>query len=318
LFCKVYTNAPLAGRALLMARAAIVLALLACSARICLAAPDDEEPPAEAPGVNQVFAINETNFDQWVFQSNGNAETARERIKSRLALQVAELERICDLSDAQKEKLSLAARGDVRRFFGQVEEVRAKFMKARNDQNAFGQIWQEIQPLQSKQAVGLFGDRSLFAKTLRNTLTAEQWEKYRTVLEERHRFRYRATIEVAIASLESSVALRREQRETLGHLLLDRTNPPLVFGRSDYWFVMHRLAGLKEIELKPLFDEQQWNKLRPQLLQANYRQMLIQNGVIATDDDNRPKTTDAATPDEKKQPEKKHDEKRQSEKDAKS
>jgi hypothetical protein len=305
LFCNVSTNVRLGGRARLMARVAIVVAMLALSLGVCLAAPDDEEPPAEAPAVNQGFAINETNFDQWVFQGNGNANTARDRIKSRLALQVAELERICGLSEAQKEKLALAARGDVRRFFVQVEEVRAKFLKARNDQNAFGQIWQDIQPLQSKQAAGLFGDRSLYAKTLRNTLTPEQWEKFQKVLEDRRRFRYRATIEVAIASLENAVALRREQRETIGQLLLDRTNPPLVFGRSDYWFVMHRLAGLKETELRPLFDEQQWNKLRPQVLQANYRQMLIQNGVIGPEDDNRPKTTDAAPADSKKQDAKK-------------
>ncbi len=257
------------------------------------AAPDDEEPAPEAAAVNQNFNVNESNFDQWVFQRAGNASAGRQRIRSRLKLQFDELHRVCGLTDAQKQKLALAAEGDTKRFFDQVEEVRQKFLKVRNDQNAFGQIWQEIQPLQTKQAAGLFGDKSFYAKTLRKTLDAEQVEKYQAVLDERRRFRYRASIEVAMATLESSVALRNEQREALVHILIDKTQPPIAFGQYDYYLVMYRLASLPENDLKPLLDERQWKLMQQPFNQArSMKAMLIQNGMIANDDNQPAKATD--------------------------
>jgi hypothetical protein len=272
----------------------LALGALLLGATDGFAAPDDEEPAPDAAAVNQNFNMNESNFDQWVFQGAGNASAGRQRIRSRLKLQLDELHRVCGLTDAQKQKLALAAEGDTKRFFDQVEEVRQKFLKVRNDQNAFNGIWQEIQPLQMKQAAGLFGDKSFYAKTLRKTLNAEQVEKYQAVLDERRRFRYRASIEVAMATLESSVALRNEQREALVHILIDKTQPPIAFGPSqyDYYLVMYRLTSLKDV--KPLFDERQWKLMQQQFNQyRGWKQMLIQNGVIGADDGKAAKSADA-------------------------
>ena len=82
------------------------------------AAPDDGEAvKLNEQVVNNGFEMNEANFDQWVFQNNGKAKQAREKINVRLKLQLDELNRICQLTDTQKQKLTLAASSDIKRFF---------------------------------------------------------------------------------------------------------------------------------------------------------------------------------------------------------
>ena len=249
------------------------------------AAPDDEELVPEAVAVNRNFTVNESNFDQWMFQGVGNAGAGRERIKVRLNLQLDELDRVCGLTEAQKQKLALAALGDTKRFFDEVEEVRKKFLEVRNDQNAFQQIWKDIQPLQLKFAAGLFADKSFYAKTLHKTLNAEQAAKYRAVSDERRRFRYRASVEAAMAMLENAVPLRHEQHEALVGILLDKTQPPATFGSYDYYLVMYRLASLPEKDVRATLDDRQWKLMQQQFQQARaMRGMLVQNGAIAAED----------------------------------
>ena len=261
-----------------------VLALcisLLCQAR-AFAAPDDVEPPAVADvQVNEGFMMQEANFDQWVFQGSGSAAAGRARINSQLKLKLDELNRVCDLTAEQQKKLTLAARGDMKRFFDQVEEVRRKFLKVKNDPNGFNNVWQEISPLQQKLSAGLFGDTSLFAKTIRRTLNDEQQAKYQAVVDERRRFRYRAAVEVSLHTLSNTVALRHDQHEALLKLLVEETRPPLVFGQYDSHVVMYGMSGLPAAKLKPLFDDRQWKLLQQQFTQARgMESYLVQNGII--------------------------------------
>ncbi len=242
---------------------------------------DDDDPPAPAAQANNGFFMREENFDQWVFQGNNNAAAGKARIESSVKMKLAELRRVCELTDAQAKKLSLAAKGDMRQFFEDVEVVRRKFLKVRNDQNAFNQIWQEISPLQQKQAAGLFGDSSFFAKTVRNTLTREQHAKYQVVLDDRRRFRYQAAAEVALHTLSNSIALSHDQHEAIFKLIIEETQPPLTFGQYDQYFVFYSLAKLPNAKLKPLLDDRQWKLLQPQLQQGRAMEAnLMQQGMI--------------------------------------
>ncbi len=258
----------------------VVLIILSRLAPFAVA-DEEDDAPAEAAQVNQGFFVQEENFDQWVFQGSGNAAAGRTRIKSSLQVKLAELQRVCNLTDAQSRKLSLAAQGDLKRFFDEVEVVRQKFLKVRNDQNAFNNIWQEIHPLQQQQQAGLFGDTSLFGKTIRKTLTEEQRAKYQSVLEDRRRFRYRAAIDVSLHTLTNTVALRNEQHEAVFKLLAEDTQPPQIFGQYDQYFVFYSLAKLPNAKLKPLFDDRQWKLLQQHLQQGRgMESTLIQQGMI--------------------------------------
>jgi len=265
-----------------MRRGILALLVLVSSWTSAGAAPDDGEPPvAVDPQANNGFMIQEANFDQWVFQGSGNAAAGRARIQSLLKLKLDELVRICELKEAQKQKLTLAARGDMKRFFDEVEVVRKKFLAVRNDQNAFNNIWQEIGPLQQRQAAGLFGETSIFAKTLRKTLTAEQQESYLAVVEERRRFRYRAALEVSLNTLSGSVGLRHEQHEALLKLMVEETPPMKLFGQYDHYAVLYQMSKLPTQKVKGLVDERQWKLLQPHFDQGRGMEAhLVQNGII--------------------------------------
>lgn len=253
------------------------------------AAPDDRieasNAQAAAGAVNGNFNIAPENFDRWVFQGSRNIDGAREQLRSHVLLQLDELTRKCGLTESQREKLLLAARADEKRFFDAVEIVRKKFLEVRHDQNAFNAIWQDIQPLQQRQSVGLFGASSFFGKTLRKTLNAEQVTQYGVIDEERRQFRWRAAVDVSLLTLEDAVPLQHAQRERVIELLLERTQPPRAFGQYDHYVVRLRLSQLPERELRPLFDERQWKLLQAQFGQVRgMEQFLVQNGVLEPQD----------------------------------
>ena len=213
----------------------------ACTGPPARASEDDMDEAPVAVQANEGFEIAESNFDQWIYQGAANAESGRARINSRLKIHLDELDRICSLTPDQRQKLMLAGHGDMKRLFDQIEVVRAKFRAVRKDQNAFNQIWTDINPLRQKVASDLFSENSFYGKTLKSTLTPEQLASYQVVANERKRFRYRAAIAVAFTNLEKIIPLRHSQRQVLMEMVLQETNPPRTFGSHDYQFVLLQL-----------------------------------------------------------------------------
>lgn len=263
----------------------IVLILVACATLLggfVYASKDDvDEVPAAANQVNEGFEVAEENFDQWIYQGAANAQAGRERIKARLKIHLDELDRICSLTPEQKQKLTLAAQGDMKRLFDQIEVVRIKFRAVRKNQNAFNEIWNDINPLRQKVNSDLFSDRSFYGKTLRSTLTPEQFANYEVMVNERKQFRYRASIAVAFTNLEKIVPLKNSQRQVLMEMVLLETKPPRSFGSHDYQFVVLQLSRFPEDRFKKVLDDRQWKLLEGHI--AQYRgleQALIQQGII--------------------------------------
>jgi hypothetical protein len=149
-------------------------ALLLGASASCVAEDDEVVDGPIVPNMQQQVQFARIDFDQWLFQPSGNAAQALQRIETQVKLQLAELDRVSQLTAAQRQKLELAARGDMQRFQDAVEVLRRKFNAVKDDQNAANQMWQEIQPLQARQARGLTGPGSLFVKVIPNTLTPEQ------------------------------------------------------------------------------------------------------------------------------------------------
>jgi hypothetical protein len=261
--------------------AALTVAAGLCAPNAAISSEDDTEPPPVADLAIDAFAIDESNFDQWIFQGSGSSTAGKARMDAYLKLKIEELTRVCELSELQKKKLTLAARGDMKRFFDQVEVVRKKFQAVKNDRNGFNQIWQEISPLQQKQQIGLFGDSSMFAKTLQKTLTEEQLVSYRKVTEDRRRYRFRASIEVALVNLGNTVALRHDQHQALVKLIVDESALPHSFGQFDEHLVTYAMSKIPAAKLKAIVDDRQWKLLQPHLNQGRGMEaFLAQQGVI--------------------------------------
>jgi hypothetical protein len=270
---------------LLTAAALLAIAAAGPSAR----AQDEEEAPAPAV-VNRMngFVMNDFQFDQWVFGNMGmaNANAARNRLDSLLTLNVEDLERTCGLTPVQKKKLLLAGRGDIKRFFDRIEEVKKKFAPQKNDhfQNQIQQIWQEIQPLQTAYNSGLFGVDSIYAKAIRATLTPEQAGKHEDVVRDRTLYRYWARVDLAMELLNNEVGFTDDQRRQLVKLLREETKPPRKLGQQDYYVVLYQLSRIPEARIRPVFEDVQWRFLKRQIDQGRGMEMILkQSGFVPGD-----------------------------------
>jgi hypothetical protein len=214
-----------------------------------------------------------------------NAAAARNRLDSLLTLNVDDLERTCGLTPVQKKKLLVAGRGDIKRFFDRIEEVRKRFTKNQNDQNQFAQLWQEVQPLRNAYHAGFFGEESIYAKALKATLTPEQVGKHEAVVRDRTLYRYWARVDLAMELLNNEVGFTDDQRRQVVKLLHEETKPPRRLGENDYYVVLYQLSKIPEAKIKPVFEDIQWRFLKRQLDQGRGMEMFLkQNGFVAADE----------------------------------
>ncbi len=112
-------------------------------------------------------------FESWAFQ--GQSEAAiKKRFSSQVEVEIRQLQLACKLTEDQLEKLRLAAKGDISRFFRDVEKARRATEGMQPDQANVEKIQEHLAPVQIKMSQGLFDEKSLFRQVLGSTLTAEQ------------------------------------------------------------------------------------------------------------------------------------------------
>jgi hypothetical protein len=129
---------------------------------------DDDQPPRPVVRLNANTAVmGRENFDRWLF-ADGRSEKARQRYLEVLLERRIEVVALAHkLADPQRMKLELAGRGDIKRFFDQVEDRRDAFEIARKSYGTGVAALQRLDDLSRiYQRGGPFGAGSLFAKTL--------------------------------------------------------------------------------------------------------------------------------------------------------
>jgi hypothetical protein len=201
----------------------------------------------------QKFDMTDEQFDQLLFR--GNRETSSADSQIMLAIEAAD--RACQLSEAQKEKLRLAGRGDFARFQVRVDDLRAEYAGKSYDQNEIGNVLQKFQPLITLYQSGLLGRSSLFAKVLHQTLTPTQLEEYEGIESERTKQRYADKVRLFVAVLSESCPLKDDQREALVNLLLAETRPPKHPSQYDWYVVLAQAANISNEKYTAILDPAQ-------------------------------------------------------------
>src|SRR5258708_15099459 len=84
----------------------------------------DNDDLVEEVVLQPVFVMADENFEQWIFREFQNAAGARGRLDSLLTLNIESVAGACALSEAQRQKLWRAGRGDFKRFFDSADDVR--------------------------------------------------------------------------------------------------------------------------------------------------------------------------------------------------
>ena len=200
-------------------------------------------------------------IDQWLMggMPSGGFDQS---LQTQLAVRVDSVARTCGLSDAQRNKLELAGCGDVKRFHRSVEQLKQKYGAVVTDQQKFAELAQEVSPLQLKLQGGLFGESSLYAKVLKQTLDPKQSTQYAEEERQRQRFRYETRIEAVLCDLENSVPLLAEQRQKLVKLLLDETSPPKKYDQYANIIVLLQVRRLDKAKFKAVLDKDQRQALK--------------------------------------------------------
>ncbi|HLJ92986.1 MAG TPA: hypothetical protein VKU02_07325 [Gemmataceae bacterium] len=136
------------------------------------------EPRVPAPViVPQRIQLTDDLLDRLIFRQQSSAE-ARDRLNAQLAIRIKSIDGICQLTDAQKHKLRLAGRGDIKRFFDRYESAKLKFHAINNNQEQPVVIVPPEVGALRNAFNDPFQENSLLYKTLPNTLTSEQRSTY--------------------------------------------------------------------------------------------------------------------------------------------
>ena len=229
-----------------------------------------------------LYLVNEALFNRTVY-GNLTPERAREKLDSVLLAKIANVEQSTAISRAQKERLALAGRGDIKRIFDRIED-RKGILNKQIDQDEYRKLIQELRPIQLLWLQDPFREGSYFSKALKVTLEQKQAEKFRMFEAEAERLHYLARIDQVIVSLDAFLGLSAEQRRRLTKLLVEETRPPLVFGTHDIHVVLYQMASLPEAKVRPIFDDPQWRTLEGRLVQARaMKPFLISSGYLAED-----------------------------------
>lgn len=241
--------------------------------------------PARAPAIriqlrNEIQVVSEQQFDAWVFRQDRTPEAARWRLDSLLELQIDEFDRACKLSAAQKQKLQLMGRGDIKRFFGRYETAKEKLHESGGDRQIVQELTQEANPLSATLQAGLFGETSLLRKSIPNVLTSEQLTHYQSVIQEQMHARHMATINLVVTSLEQAGKFRDAERQKFIDLMTRETKLRPKPGQYDFYYLLGQLGRLPQTQYKPLLTDAQWEmlnkyqtqfeRLEPLLRQAGY------------------------------------------------
>lgn len=194
---------------------------------------------------------------------NGSDEaTFKRRMEQSTEMQVKRMAEVAQLDIAQLQKLQLAARGDLSRFYRELERVRNKVkdLDARNG-NDMQKAWREISPLQVRLAQGIINEDSLLKRVMSTLLTPEQDQKYRDYLRERLVARYRSILLITIADLEKALPLTAKQRSELIKLLESKKFPQKCQPGLEAYVGQAMLSRLSENEVEKILDEEQHKTL---------------------------------------------------------
>jgi len=199
----------------------------------------------------------------------------RNRMEATAAVEIEAVDRRVSLTEGQKKKLKLAARGDIAQVVSRAAELRPKMTAKPMTQQQYTELMKELQPLRMSQQYGIIGENSLFRKTLRRTLTGEQRVHWQVLERERQK----VVIETAIQTWQrnaNGLKLTDESRQKFIELILDHGQLPQSVGPYGQYIVLLE-ANLLRDRLEPLLTAAEWEKFETQLVVARRVEPTLEN-----------------------------------------
>ncbi len=207
-------------------------------------------------------------FDALVEQTlrriNDQDHPERGRLNEQLTLKLDWIAAACKTSEDQRKKLQIAGRGDIKRFFDEMRELKRRFRQVKGEAGESARMQQRLAALQASYGAEIFGDSSLLAKTVSTTLSREQAAAIKKAEEEARAFANRAAVEQAVQFCDVAIGLNGEQRGKLTELFASRGRQMKQDEKSGLplpYSMVVETARLSRDKLKAIFDERQWRMM---------------------------------------------------------
>lgn len=231
--------------------------------------PDEADADALRPTEGDLdgsFLMTETQFNVWAFGTTASLPTIRARFENRVARQLEELGRTFALSEPQKQKLKLAAAGDVNWLFHQVEDRLRRYADKRFDAPAIDAIQRDLKQVHDAFDAGLMNPGCLVQKALRTTLSQGQTSAYESVQQQRKVQRFRERLDSFLMVMLANLRLSREQAETLSPVVLRQVpvarQAEVADSATDFGPAVYQaLATLPAAEMAGLLSPKQLEQL---------------------------------------------------------
>ncbi len=239
-----------------MSSGALALALLAA---LAVRAPAQQRGVQERVVVGMAAPLwTEQQIDQLVFAQFGSPQSARLRLEDEMRQRLGEIDRTCILTDPQRQKLGLAARGDIKRFYERVDAFKAQIRSADGDNNqAVMALQNGVNVLRVSLQNGIFHEDSLFYKALHSTLTPEQLTRQEAAARAKREERHRESIDRAIRVFTAQgVRLSDAERRGLIALLTKETRPSRRASPYELYFILAQLGRLPGEPWQAYVDQQ--------------------------------------------------------------
>jgi hypothetical protein len=264
-----------------------IAAILGISLCARTAGAQDLNVREAADPFEQQGAWTDEQFDNWVDQIvsgiNERDTPERGRLDGRLTLKLDWIQVSCGITDAQKKKLQIAGRRDIKRFLDEMREMKRQFRQIKADPIQFATLQQRLAEIQTSSAADLFGETSFLSKTLHSTLTAEQNAACAKAADESREFGHRAAVEQAVQFCDLAIGLSAEQRRRLTELFVNETRKLKRNESSELsqqFMMVLQTAKLSREKLKPIFDQEQWKVMSALLKQLEEGVNAIGFGAI--------------------------------------
>ena len=210
-----------------------------------------------AAAQGRAAVVRQDILAMYVFNGADEAAVKKQQDDGATVL-VDRIVQITGIDESQRQKLTLAATGDLQRFYRELDLVReqTKDFDIQN-QEQMQKAWQIMSPVQQRVHQGIFSQASLFEKILKAVLTEDQRTSYDEYLRKRERNLCTAVLHATIADMEKSLPLTGEQRTKLLELLEANPFPKKVQNGSLYnvgWVLLERLD---DTEVAKILDSQQ-------------------------------------------------------------
>ncbi len=188
-----------------------------------------------------------------------------------MAVVIDDVTRLCKLSDEQRERLELAAKGASERSMKKWHDQAARYFATRLK----GATSDNAKDILANMGNVNFGGRNsekesesedIWKDTLKEVLSPEQVKRYQELVERRRQSRVDAYSQISLASIDNYLRLTPDQREKIGEIVQSSTEQYLEEVQR-YWgnyfengMLMSLINASDEGDLKKILTKRQYDR----------------------------------------------------------